>query len=338
MSDDGGTFLVTGGCGYFGSLLLSKLADSGALCRSLDINPPDDPVPGVMYLRGDIRDRAAVEHALEGVEVVFHCVAQVPLARDRELFWSVNLQGTRTLLEAASGVRKLVLLSSSAVFGVPESNPVGPHTVPAPAEEYGRAKLAAERLALDSALDVTVIRPRTILGHGRLGIFGLVFSWVAEGRNLYVLGRGENLYQFVHAEDLVSACLAAARRSGKAVYNIGAAEFCSMRQTLEGLVQHAGSPTKVRSLPRRPAIWAMQLLSRLGLAPFAPYHWLMYGEEMYFDLEPARRELGWHPHWSNVAMMCDSYDHYLAHRGRYGRSHHRSPVKEGLLRVLRWLS
>lgn len=332
------TYLVTGGSGYFGSLLLARLAEQGHACCSLDINPPDQPVPGVVYQQGDIRDAQAVQQAMEDVEVVFHCVAQVPLARDRGLFWSVNLEGTRTLLAAAGGVRKLVLLSSSAVFGVPSSNPVGDSTVPRPAEDYGRAKLAAERLALDSPLDVTVIRPRTILGHGRLGIFALIFSWVAEGRNLYVLGRGDNLYQFVHAEDLVAACLRAADRPGKAAYNIGAAEFCSMRQTLEGLIRHAGGRSRVRSLPHRPTIWAMRLLSHLKLAPFAPYHWLMYGEEMYFDLEPARRDLGWHPRWSNVAMMCDSYDHYLANRGQYGRSHHRFPVKEGLLRLLRWLS
>lgn len=332
------TYLVTGGCGYFGSLLLSELVRQGHACRSLDINPPDQPLPGVSYHQGDIRDPRAVEQALRDVEVVFHCVAQVPLSRNRNLLWSVNLEGTRTLLAAAGGVRKLVLLSSSAVFGVPSSNPVTERTIPVPAEVYGRAKLAAERLAMDSPLDVSVIRPRTILGHGRLGIFALIFSWVAEGRNLYVLGRGDNLYQFVHAEDLVAACLAAAQRPGKAIYNIGAAEFGSMRQTLEGLVEYAGARSRVRSLPRRPTIWGMRLLSHLKLAPFAPYHWLMYGEEMYFDLESAQRDLGWQPRWSNIAMMCDSYEHYLANRGNYGRSHHLAPVKEGLLRLLRWLS
>ena len=332
------TYLVTGGCGYFGSLLLSALTRQGHACRSLDINPPDQALAGVSYLQGDIRDARVVTEALQDVKVVFHCVAQVPLARDRTLLWSVNLEGTRTLLAAASGVRKMVLLSSSAVFGVPSSNPVDGHTIPRPAEDYGRAKLAAERLALETPLDVTVIRPRTILGHGRLGIFALIFSWVSEGRNLYVLGRGDNLYQFVHAEDLVTACLAAAQRPGKAIYNIGAAEFGSMRQTLEGLIEHAGACSRVRSLPRRPTIWGMRLLSQLNLAPFAPYHWLMYGEEMYFDLEPAQRDLDWQPRWSNIAMMCESYDHYLANRGNHGRSHHLTPVKEGLLRLLRWLS
>jgi nucleoside-diphosphate-sugar epimerase len=330
--------LVTGGCGYFGSLLLQRLTELGLPCRSLDINPPDERVVGVEYLMGDIREPSTVSQALQDVDVVYHCVAQVPLAKNRELFWSVNLEGTRTLLDACGSVKKLVLLSSSAVFGIPEKNPVDDSVSPRPVEEYGRAKLAAERLAMESSLDVTVIRPRTILGYGRLGIFGLVFSWVAEGRTLYVLGRGDNLYQFVHAEDLAAACIAAAARPGKAVYNIGAADFTTMRETLEGLIERAGGTSRVRSLPKAPAVWAMKLLSYLGLAPFAPYHWIMYGEELYFDLTKPRAELGWEPRWSNVDMMYDSYEHFLAHRGRHGLSHHRSPVKEGLLRILRWFS
>ena len=150
--------------------------------------------------------------AVEGVDVVYHNVAQVPLARDEDLLRSVNVTGTEILLGAcsAAGVAKVVHTSSSAVFGVPESNPVLPTTVPRPQESYGAAKLAAEWACLRAAsegLDVSIVRPRTILGHGRLGIFGILFDWIADGAHPFVLGDGSNRYQFVHADDLASLCL-----------------------------------------------------------------------------------------------------------------------------------
>ena len=94
----------------------------------------------VEFVAGDIRDRDAIARACADVDVVYHNVAQVPLAKDRTLFWSVNYDGTENLLAAArtAGVRKVVHTSSSAVFGVPRRNPVDETTEPTPMEEYGR--------------------------------------------------------------------------------------------------------------------------------------------------------------------------------------------------------
>src|SRR5262249_54729337 len=158
----------------------------------------------VEYIAGDIRDRDAVREACTAVDVVFHNVAQVPLAKDRDLFRSVNVAGTGNVLTAArdAKVGKVVHTSSSAIFGIPEHNPVVEATAPHPVEAYGRAKLEAELLcrdAVEAGLDVSIIRPRTILGHGRLGIMAVLFEFVADGAPVFVLGDGTNRYQFVHA-------------------------------------------------------------------------------------------------------------------------------------------
>ena len=138
--------------------------------------------------------------AVDGIDVVMNNVAQVPLAQDPHLLRSVNVDGTTNLLHASAdaGVSKVTHTSSSAVFGVPETNPVFPDTVPSPMEAYGHAKLAAEWACLAAAregLDVSVVRPRTILGHGRLGIFGILFDWIADGRDPIVLGEATNTAQ-----------------------------------------------------------------------------------------------------------------------------------------------
>ncbi len=337
--------LITGGSGYFGTVLTDLALARGDRVRIFDVNPPAPREGAVEYVAGDVRDRGALRAACEGIDAVLHNVAQVPLARDRELFWSVNVLGTANLLVAArdAGVGKVVHTSSSAVFGIPDANPVTEDSRCRPLEAYGRAKLQAEvlcREAVDSGLDVTVVRPRTIHGHGRLGIMAILFEFVAEGAPVFVLGGGANRYQFVHASDLADACLKAAAREKPAVYNVGATEFGTMRETLQALVDHAATGSRVRSLPTGPARAGMRALAGLGVAPFAAYHWLLYGESLWFDTTRARTELDWQPVHSNASMVVESYEWFLAHRHELGAaqgSHHQSPARLGLLRVLKRL-
>jgi nucleoside-diphosphate-sugar epimerase len=338
------TALVTGGSGYFGELLAAQLRTAGCSVRIFDINEPSDS-GDVEFIRGDIRDAAIVREAVAGADVVYHNVAQVPLAKDQHLLRSVNVDGTRVLLDACSDakVAKVVHTSSSAVFGVPESNPVLPTTVPAPQEAYGAAKLAAEWACLDATvrhgLDITIVRPRTILGHGRLGIFGILFDWIADGADVFVLGNGSNRYQFVHADDLADVCIRAGAKNGPAIFNAGTDRFGTMRETLESVCRHAGTGSQVRSLPIGASSWAMHAAASARLAPFAPYHWIMYGRSMWFDITHVTDALGWRPRWSNEEMFAHSYDWFVEHRRALtdddSVSHHRRSSKQGALALLK---
>lgn len=343
------TVVITGGSGYFGTILADLALAQGDRVRIFDLNPPELRDASVRdrvdHVAGDVRDLPALRDALDGADVVLNNVAQVPLAKDRELFWSVNVTGTANVLLAArdQGVAKVVHTSSSAIFGIPASNPVTEDTPGRPLEAYGRAKLEAEHLCHDAAaagLDVSIVRPRTILGHGRLGIIAVLFEFVAAGAPVYVLGRGDNRYQFVHANDLADAVLRAAAREKPTTYNIGATEFGTMRETLQAVVDHAGTGARVRSLPAAPAKVAMRALATLGLAPFAPYHWLLYAESLWFDTTRAQTELGWRPQHSNASALIESYEWFLDNRASLDgdhRSHHQSPVRLGLLEVLKRL-
>ena len=336
------TNLVTGGNGYFGQLLVQRLVERGDVVRLLDIDVAGAAAPGIDVIAADIRDAAAVRAAVDGVDAVYHNVAQVPLARDQQLLRSVNVDGTHILLDACvdAGVAKVVHTSSSAVFGIPDANPVLPTTVPKPQEAYGHAKLAAEWACLRAAaggLDVTIVRPRTILGHGRLGIFGILFDWIADGADPIVLGDGSNRYQFVHADDLAAVCLLAADAPGPAVFNVGTDRFGTMREALEHLCAHAGTGAEVRSLPAGPTAAAMRASAALHLTPFAPYHWLMYARSMWFDIDHVCEALGWAPRWSTDEMFAQSYDWFCANRARTaeGASHHRRTARSGALAALK---
>lgn len=333
--------LVTGGSGYFGSILSHRLREKHD-CRIFDIVYPENSV--FEFVSGDIRDLDAVKRACKGIKVVYHNVAQVPLAKNSKLFQSVNAKGTENILIAAAteGVEKVVYTSSSAIFGVPKSNPVNEETAPDPVEDYGRAKLSGEHHCMEFSrrgLDISIIRPRTILGKGRQGIFQLLFKWIRQGYNIPVFGCGNNVYQFVHADDLATACILAANRKGFSIYNCGADRFGTMRELLEGLCEYAGTLSKVRGIPEAMVVSVIRLANFFNLSPIAPYHLLMYGRSIYFDTSKAKKELGWMPIYSNDEMIRESYDWYInnANAEDSNRSPHRSAVKEGALNVLKRL-
>lgn len=340
--------LITGGSGYFGSLLLDKLLDSGYNCSVFDIMDFNDKPEDVDFYQGDIRNPDAIARACENVDVVFHNVAQVPLAKDKSLFEEVNIAGTENLLEACvkHKVGKVVYTSSSAVYGVPESNPVSEVTIPTPMEAYGKAKYKAEQLCKEYSeadlLNISIVRPRTIVGHGRLGIFQILFEWIFQGVNVPVLDDGKNTYQFVHADDLADACLLIAKRPNNNDYNIGASDYGTMRELLENLCVYAESKSRVKSIPLNIATMGMNVTSSLGLSPLGAYHSLMYGKSMFFDITKAQTELDWQPKYSSKQMFEQSYDWYLDNRDSVlydskKQSAHRSKLKEGALGLLKWI-
>ena len=117
--------------------------------------------------------------------------------------------------------------------------------------------------------------------------FKFLFEWISEGTNVPVLGDGKNVYQFIHSDDMADACILAGNSKGSATYNCGAEEFGSMREVLEDLCEYAGTGSKVVSVPMGLAVAGMNITSKLGLSPLGPYHSLMYGRSMYFDISKA---------------------------------------------------
>ena len=334
--------LVTGGSGYFGSVLVDALQKKGYSVTIFDISEPSDPDSGALFKKGDIRDIDAVMDACIDQEIVFHNVAQVPLAKDDQLFYEVNVTGTKNLLKAAlkANVAKVVYTSSSAVFGIPARNPINSETIPKPAEPYGEAKYAGERLCHEftkQGLDVSIVRPRTILGHGRLGIFGILFDWISDGVDVFVADKGANIYQFIHADDLASAIILAGEKPGCFTFNVGAEEFGSMFETLNGLCTFAGTGSKVKSIPNRLMQPLMKILSLFKLVPFAEYHWLLYSKSLYFDSPIKLNELGWSPKYSNIEALIESYSWYIEHKDEIpnGKSLHQVSSKQGLLRFFK---
>jgi len=341
------THLVTGGAGFLGHQTARALHARGERVRVLDILAAPDLPPGVEFVQADILDRARVAEAMAGVDVVHHNAAMVPLTKAGRRFWAVNVEGTENALAAAraAGVRFFIHVSTSAVFGLPERCPITDETPLRPLEAYGRAKLEGERRVAAAARDglaCAVVRPRTLVGLGRLGIFQILYEWVREGRRVYVIGPGDAPFQLLHAEDAVDLMLRLAERRTPGVYNVGAERFGTLREDLGALIRHAGTAARVVGTPAGPAIAALRLLDLLRLSPLAPWHYRTYHKAFHFDISRALRDLDWRPRYSNAEMLVQSYDWFLAQReepaAERGRSAHRKAVRQGVLWVLKRLS
>ncbi len=339
--------LVTGGSGFVGSNIARLLSLRGERVRVLDLWKAGDLPESVEFVHADITDRSAVARAMRGVRYVHHTAALVPLTKAGRRFWTVNVEGTRVALEAArdAQVRMFCHLSSSAVFGSPDVVPVTNETPRQPVEVYGRSKLAGEALVMEAGRDglpVSIVRPRTIVGIGRLGIFQILFDWIRDGANIYIIGDGTYLFQFVHVDDLCEASIRSCLWGVGGVFNIGTDRFGSLREDLEFLCRHAGTGSRVKSLPVSLAIGALTLLDRVGLSPLAPWHYLTFHKPFFFDSEPAFAALGFRPHYSNREMFTASYDWFVKNYDRQRvsglASSHKRPVQQRILKVLKMLS
>ena len=336
--------LITGGSGFIGTLIARRLRDRGDQVRIIDIRDDASRPPEIEFVQGSVMDRDAVARAMTGVDIVHHNAALVAQSAAGRRYWDVNLTGTQTVAEEAAkaNVRGIIHLSTTAVFGLPPHGPITAATVPAPIEDYGKSKLAGERamqaVCDRAAIPLLTIRPRVTLGAGRLGIFQILFEWIRDGRTVPVIGDGRQKQQFIHVSDLTDFYMFALERGVSGAFNVGTDRFGTLREDLEALIRHAGSPSRVRGLPVWPAIQALRLLHAMRMSPLTPWHYRTYHRDTYFDTQPLTA-LGWKPRYSNLDMLTESYDWYLANQqAGDGASPHRSGLGQGFLRVVKALS
>jgi nucleoside-diphosphate-sugar epimerase len=339
---------ISGGAGFLGLHLARRLLAEGHAVRTLDTAPLDDAEleRDVDELAGDVRDPAAARSLVAGADVLVHAAAALPIRGSHAEIRSVNIDGTATLFAAAleAGVRRAVHISTTAVYGIPETHPIGEDAPLHGVGHYGRSKIEAEALCHEFArrgLDVVVLRPKTFIGPERLGVFEILFDWVREGRRIYVLGNGENRYQLLAVEDLVETIvLASAAPVAGETLNVGAEEFGTVRSDLERLIAHAGSASRVTPVPARPAELALRGLELARLSPLVEWHYKTAHRDSHVAVDKAERLLGWQPRFSNAEALTQTYDWYLANRGRLAAAGttHRVPWNQRALAVLKRIS
>jgi nucleoside-diphosphate-sugar epimerase len=337
-------YLIAGGAGFLGKHLAERLIRGNASAvRIFDLRREINSLPDAEYTRGDVTDFSQVETAIKGCSVVFNLVSLLPCSRGRREFFRVNVEGTRNICAAAlmNKVGKIVHVSTSIVYGIPAEIPLTEESPVKPVGDYGRSKLLAEdvcREYIKKGLNLTILRPRFIVGPGRLGLLTILFDWLSRGKNIYTIGSGANRFQMVSVYDLARACLLAAGKGGCGVYNIGADNVPTVRELLSALAGHAGTNSRVIPVNARLAKFLLIALDRLNLAPLGTEHYFIADKDYILDTSKAKVELGWLPEHGQIEMMNSAYDWYIAHREELRAEIKADFPQEKILKVLKYLS
>ena len=342
--------LVTGGSGFLGINLIRFLRTKGVdEIRVLDIadfDYPEKSEPWLKFTLGDVRDVAAVEKTVEGVDVVVHTAAALPLYSEEDIR-TTEVDGCRNVLAACRKfkVDRMIQISSTAVYGVPKKHPIFETDPMVGVGPYGHAKIDAEeicRAAIKEGYCVSIIRPKSFIGPERLGVFALFYDWAYTGHGFPMIGSGNNRYQLMDVEDLCGAIWSAMTYPKEVVateFNIGAKEFTTMKEDYQAVLDVAGHGKKIRGMPVAPLIFILRILEKLHLSPLYPWVYETASTDSFVSIQKAERDLDFKPKYSNKDALIRNYKWYVEHlkdfEGKSGVSH-RVPWKQGLLACAKW--
>ncbi len=299
----------------------------------------------IEFLQGDIRDKEALKKSMSGADIVIHTAAALPLYSPEDIY-TTDVVGTRNVLEQAYqyGVKRFIHISSTAVYGVPKKHPIYENDPLIGVGPYGIAKVEAENVCLEyrqKGMCVPVLRPKSFVGPERLGVFAIFYEWASEGKNFPMIGSGKNRYQLLDVEDLCQAihsCMTLDATQVNDTFNIGAAEFTTMKEDYQAVLDEAGFGKKIIPFPATPVVIALKILEKLNLSPLYPWIYETASKDSFVSIEKAQKKLGFNPQYSNKEALLRNYRWYLANKDQFSAGEgvtHRVPWKQKALKVVK---
>ena len=338
------TFMITGGAGFLGINLVRHLLARGHKVVTLDIADFTYPERSqITEIKGDIRDKGAVDRAMAGVNIVIHTAAALPLYAAEDIY-TTDIDGSRNVLQSAfeHKVERCIHVSSTAVYGIPDHHPLFETDKLEGVGPYGEAKVLVEQICQEyraKGMCIPIIRPKSFVGPERLGVFALFYDWAKDGKNFPVLGSGNNRYQLLDVEDLCDAIYLTATLPADRVndvFNIGAKEFTTIKEDYQAVLDYAGFGKKIVPIPAAPAILTLRALEKVNMSPLYRWVYETVTEDSFVSIEKAETVLGYKPKYSNKQALVRNYQWYIDHlsefEGQSGVSH-RVPWKQGALSV-----
>ena len=333
--------LITGGSGYLGSLLVKKFTESNHRVFNLDIIKSNNTIAQNLYV--DLMNFNLLKDVFDNYkfDLIIHNAAKVPISTSSKSYFENNVIGTKNLLHLFEkhNIKKFVYISSSAVYGIPSSIPIRENDIRNPVEDYGLSKKLAEDecMKIFDKKNITILRPRTILGEDRLGIFSILFSWISMNSKVPVLNNGKNLYQFVDVRDFINAAYLSAFSNYSGSLNIGSKDFTSMRVLLENLILRKKSKSIVTNIDNNFLIIAGKILSKIGIIPLKEYHFAAYGNDIYFDTSLAKKVLNWNSQYLNIDSLENSYDNFMINKSKEINSPHKKKINNFIMKNISYL-
>jgi UDP-glucose 4-epimerase len=257
--------LITGGAGFLGASLANRLVEEGHTILALDDLTAGDPrrlARDVLLTRGDVRDVPKLWTLLQGVDCVYHLAARVRVPESIHYpseYNEVNVGGTVALMQAMrdTGVRRVVLTSSGAIYGEQQHQPIHESQTPHPNSPYGVSKIAAEYYVatLGTLYDIETVSLRIFNTYGPgqdlppsyPPVIPQVLRQAQTGGSIVIFGDGSQTRDFVFVDDVVEALYLAAtvRSANRAVINIGSGQEVSISELARQVVRATGKQASI---------------------------------------------------------------------------------------------
>jgi dTDP-glucose 4,6-dehydratase len=317
--------IIIGGDGFVGQHLAANLAASGEDVVVADIvKSRHAHYDKVRFVHVDVTDAASFANlSVDPEDAVYNLSAKMlspimPRAKRREFFWPVNYQGVKHILHwmEDNGAKNLVHFSTDMVYGHTQKVPTTEDESCRPLGEYGMSKLASERLCEKwraKGFNITLCRPRLIIGPGRLGILSKLFKLVDLNLPVPMIGNGRNPYQFISVYDCASVCVAAWKAGfPNGVYNLGSDNPPPVRELLGRLIKDAGSCSVPLPTPAPLVKMTLNTLDFINMPIMDPEQYLIADEECILSTEAGKKDMNWYPQYRDEDMLSAAYQEYRA--------------------------
>ena len=339
---------ITGISGFLSINLVRYLFNNGYdQIAGIDLVDFDYPERDkIEFLQGDIRNKEDLKKSMKGADIVIHTAAALPLYPPEEIY-TTDIIGTRNVLEQAMeyGVKRFIHISSTAVYGVPDHHPLYETDPVDGVGPYGEAKVEAEQICQEfreKDLCLPIIRPKSFVGPERLGVFAIFYEWASEGRGFPMIGSGKNRYQLMDVDDLnqvILSCMTLDEKKANDTFNAGAAEYTTMKEDYQAVLDEAGYGKKIVTFPAGPVIFVLRILEALKLSPLYPWIYETASKDSFVSIEKAQKVLGFKPKYSNKDAMLRNYQWYLDNKDRFAAGGegvtHRVPWKQKALKLVK---
>jgi nucleoside-diphosphate-sugar epimerase len=318
-----GAYYIWGGDGFVGRYLAASLMEINQKVVICDVKKTEnDPIYKVAkYVKADICNFSQVDALpIEKNDIVINMAAnqyhkKVPRNR-KEYFFSVNYVGTKNVLKSiyTKGCKKYLMFSTDMSYGKPQYLPIDTKHPQNPFGPYGESKLACENLCRkyrEKGINITIMRPRMIIGPGRMGILAKMFKLVDWNLPVPTIGNGKNHYQMISVFDCVSAVLSAIDKGfPNKEYNLGSKNAPCTKDLLKGVIETAHSHSLVLATPGKLIKMILKLMDNCGLTLMYPEQFMIADEEYILDIKDTEKDLDWHPLYNDSDMIKQAYEIY----------------------------
>jgi len=254
-------------------------------------------------------------------DVIIHLAARqyhtkIPKRNQLDWFREVNVVGTKNIINQCIkfNVKGLIYFSTDMVYGIPNYIPLNSAHLKTPIGPYGKSKLEAEMICIESrkrGLPITILRPRLIMGKGRLGIMEKLFKAISLNRPVPLIGRGNNCYQMVSVEDCSKAAILSVKYNfPNCELNLGSEVGPNIKKLLNFLIHTVNSKSILIPLPAFPLKIILTILEKIGLPILHKEQYKIADKNYIVDISDTYSKIRWKPKQSDTDMIVEAYKHW----------------------------